>query len=451
MDSTSNMHSRLQRLAVIACGLLFCWAALLSAQDRTIRPIIVQQKAALVVGNAAYPRSPLVNPERDAEAVAGELRGLGFTVTARSNLTLREFSRAVDEFAGRLQSGDLALFYYSGHGMQVDRENYLLPVDFEASSEADVPYAAYPANRLRDKLERSGARLRVMILDACRDNPYKSSKGGPSGLAPMGSTAEGTLIAFATGDSRTASDNPGQRNGLFTEHLLTALREPGLELHDLFKRVKEEVYYESDKRQNPFTYDDVAGSFYFRPRDQPANAAPPSPPVAPRVDAAAETWALLKTSQTPEDFDDFARAFPNSDLAAAARMRAAQLRRAAAPPVAVAIPPRAPEPQPAASFGIKVQPHAGLGPHQFGIGAPGGLEITGVEPGSFAEQVGLAVGDLIVAINKQHLKSVQDLIDLRGKLKPGDAVVFRVISEHFYGRGGFKTVERTGTLPANTP
>src|SRR5580704_6306620 len=164
--------------------LCWCWLALLLAQSspaqtRAIRPITVQQKLALVVGNASYSRSPLVNPVRDAESIATELRGLGFTVTARNNLTLREFSRLVDDFAGRLQSGDLALFYYSGHGMQVGRENYLLPVDFEAASPADVPYAAYPANRVRDKLERSGARLRVLILDACRDNPYKASRGGP--------------------------------------------------------------------------------------------------------------------------------------------------------------------------------------------------------------------------------------------------------------------------------
>jgi hypothetical protein len=138
--------------------------------------------------------------------------GLGFTVVQGNNVTLHQLSRLVDEFAGRLQSGDLAVFYYSGHGMQVDRENYLLPVDFEAAAEADVPYTAYSASRIRDKMERSGARLRVLILDACRDNPYKSSRGGASGLAPMGATAEGTLIAFATGDNNTASDNPGQRN-----------------------------------------------------------------------------------------------------------------------------------------------------------------------------------------------------------------------------------------------
>jgi formylglycine-generating enzyme required for sulfatase activity len=350
-------------MRVVAVLVLFALAVF--AQDRTIRPITVRQKLALVVGNAAYAKSPLVNPARDAAAVATELRGLGFTVTTRDNLNLRDFSRAVDDFAGRLQSGDLALFYYSGHGMQVDRENYLLPVDFEAASEADVPYAAYPANRVRDKLERSGARLRLLILDACRDNPYKTSKGGPSGLAPMGSTAEGTLIAFATGDNNTASDNPGQNNGLFTQKLLAAMNEPGLELHDIFNRVKQAVYFGSNKRQNPFTYDDVAGVFYFRP----AGAEVPPVPGPARLDAAAEAWALVRDSKTPEDFDDFARSFPNSDLAAAARLRAAQLRRAIAPVI--------PAPTTLRAGQTKVNPKDGL----TYVWIPPGTFMMGCSPG----------------------------------------------------------------------
>jgi tetratricopeptide (TPR) repeat protein len=306
---------------------------MLFAQSRSIRPITVHRKLALVIGNAAYPRSPLLNPLRDAESITSMLRDLGFEVTTGSNLGLREFSRTADEFSARLQAGDLALFYYSGHGMQVNGENYILPVDFDGSSEADVPYTAYAANRIRDKLERSGAGLRIMILDACRDNPFKSSKGGPSGLAPMASTAEGTFIAFATGDNNTASDNPEGKNGLFTQYLLAALKEPGLELRDVFQHVKEGVYYASKKRQNPFTYDDVAGSYYLRPDDAKPNGIRPSEhTIAAPIDPAEEAWTGIKNSSKPEDFDDFMRAFPSSDLTTAARMRAAQLRNA--PPMA---------------------------------------------------------------------------------------------------------------------
>jgi formylglycine-generating enzyme required for sulfatase activity len=293
----------------------------LIAQTRTFRPITVQQKVALVIGNASYARAPLVNPVRDAQAVAAELRGLGFTVLTGNNLSLRELSRQIDEFAGRVRSGDLALFYFSGHGMQIDRENYLLPIDFEAAGDADVPYTAYAASRVRDKLEGAGARLRILILDACRDNPYKSSRGGPSGLAPMGTNAEGTLIAFATGDNNVASDGPGQTNGLFTQHLLAALREPGLELHDLFKRVKEDVYYGSNKRQNPFTYDDVAGSFYFRPvTNAGSNVRPPSSA------ADADAWESIRGSSDASLFEAFLKEYPASQYAGAARIKLATLK-----------------------------------------------------------------------------------------------------------------------------
>ena len=309
----------------------------------------MQQKRALLIGNAAYAKSPLTNPLRDANAMAGELRGLGFSVTVLTNLTLRDFSRAVDDFAGKLQSNDLALFYYSGHGMQVDRENYLLPVEFEAVSEADVPYAAYPANRVRDKLERSGARLRLMILDACRDNPYKATRGGPSGLAPMGSTAEGTLIAFATGDNNTASDGPGQNNGLFTQKLLAALNEPGLELHEIFNRVKQDVYYESNKRQNPFTYDDVAGSFYFRAATAPVT--PPQPVVVDEAALAREAWERAKQSGEKTAIEAFLREFPDSAYARLARVELASMNAPSAPnaPIkasAPAGPAFVPEPSP---------------------------------------------------------------------------------------------------------
>jgi len=343
------------RIRTLAALFFFLFsAALLTAQTRTIRPITVQQKLALVVGNAGYPRSPLVNPVRDAESIASELRALGFTVTVRNNLTLRDFSRLVDDFAGHLQSGDLALFYYSGHGMQVDHENYLLPIDFEAATEADVPYAAYPANRVRDKLERSGARLRVMILDACRDNPYKSSRGGPSGLAPMGATAEGTMIAFATGDNNTASDNPGQSNGLFTQHLISALREPGLEIHDIFKRVKEEVYYESNKQQNPFTYDDLAGSFYFRTSAASSNAPVATPAVPSNRPPDAEAWEEIRSLSDAHLFEEFLREYPSSQYAGAARLKVASLRV----PSPVTNPPAAEPGNPGVK--TKVNPKDGL-------------------------------------------------------------------------------------------
>src|SRR5262249_38008675 len=149
----------------------------------------------------------------------------------------------------------------SGHGVQVNFTNYLLPVDFAATSEIDVKYKAYPATRLQEKLESSGARLRVLVLDACRNNPFRYKRDALNGLAAMSVNAEGTLVAFSTGDNNTADDNRAEANGLYTKYLMPALLTPGLQLHEAFRKAKEDVYLASNKKQNPSIYENVVGAF----------------------------------------------------------------------------------------------------------------------------------------------------------------------------------------------
>lgn len=248
-------------VAVVLPGLL---PAQNPPRELRFEPIRVQRKLALVIGNQAYAQAPLRNPVNDAAAVSQALRALNFDeVIERRDLTLRQMRVEIDRFAAGLRVGDLALFYYSGHGVQARQVNYLIPVDFAGTSEADLNYDAYPAGQVRDKLEESGARLRILILDACRNNPFRSKRGGARGLAVMDSPAEGTYIAFATADNDVAEDKPAESNGLFTKHLLAALRTPGLDLKQIFEQTKEEVYIESQRKQRPFTYDGVIGRFFF--------------------------------------------------------------------------------------------------------------------------------------------------------------------------------------------
>jgi hypothetical protein len=232
----------------------------------TVEPIRVQKKYALVIGNQSYPKSPLKNPVNDAAPMAKALRGLGFDVVVeKKDLNIREMRVEIDRFSASLQPGDLALFYYAGHGVQANEQNYLIPVDFDSVSEADLPYDAYPATQVRDKLEQSGARLRILILDACRNNPFRSKRDGVRGLSPMASSVEGTFIAYATADNGVADDNPKDNNGLFTKSLLNAMLTSGLNLKQVFEKAKEDVYNESQKRQRPYTYDGVIGQFFFGP------------------------------------------------------------------------------------------------------------------------------------------------------------------------------------------
>src|SRR5271165_2912137 len=218
--------------------ILACLCASAMAQTRGVRPVTeirVQRKLALVIGNGAYPGNVLKNPRNDAAAVARTLRTLGFDdVTEKHDLNNREMREEIDKFAASINKGDLVWVYYAGHGVQASERNYLIPVDFKGD-EADLNYEAYPADQLRDKLEKSGARLRILVLDACRNNPFRRSKrDGTHGLVHMDSSMEGTYIAFATADNSVAEDNPGESNGLFTKYLLTALTTSGMDLTQAF-------------------------------------------------------------------------------------------------------------------------------------------------------------------------------------------------------------------------
>ncbi|HUQ95937.1 MAG TPA: caspase family protein [Bryobacteraceae bacterium] len=266
-------------------ALLVCVAACTYAQtpQRDLRYDPGTPKVALLVGNEAYPKWPLRNPVNDARVMDQALRETGFQTEVILNATLRDLERAIDRFVGKLHAGDVALFYYAGHGIQINGENYLIPVDFDAKDEADAKYVSYSASRLQDRIETAGARLSLLVFDACRNNPFKASRAAGGGLAAM-NTGKGTLIALATSPGKTADDNPGGNNGLFTSHLVTALREPGLSLDQVFNRVRERVYSDSNQRQLPWTVSSVIGEFYFKPGAQQPAAVLPAQPSPPPVE-----------------------------------------------------------------------------------------------------------------------------------------------------------------------
>ncbi len=240
-------------------------------RDLQVAP--ASQRHALIVGNAAYPKWPLKNPLNDARTVAASLTRLGFATQVATDLSLRNFEASINRFVAQVKSGDTALFYYAGHGIQLEGENYLVPVDFDAKDEADAKYVSYLASRLQERLEKAGARVIVLVLDACRNNPFQATRSAGGGLAAMG-TGNGTFIAFATAPGKTADDNPRGNNGLFTSHLVQAIEEPGLTLDQVFNRVRERVHRDSQGRQVPWTVSSVIGDVYL------GNAAAPANPLA---------------------------------------------------------------------------------------------------------------------------------------------------------------------------
>jgi formylglycine-generating enzyme required for sulfatase activity len=297
-------------LLTLALALTGCWTKK-SESPPAVRPskgIFVPHRIALVIGNANYSgQRKLVNTLNDAADMADAFERLGFDVILANDTTMEEMDKAVVKFLRRIQKDDLAFFYFSGHGMAVDEENYLLPVDFSASSESSMDLRAYRASLIRDKLDRSGARLRVMVLDACRNNPYAKGKG-EEGLKKIASSVEGTLIAFATNPGNVARETEG-RNSLYTRYLLEALREPRTDLESMIHDVAEQVYESSDRRQTPYRDGFVNGKFYFKD------------PPAPSGDAAREAWNLVKDSGRRDLLEGFLKEYGSSEYAGLARIK----------------------------------------------------------------------------------------------------------------------------------
>ncbi len=302
-----------------------------------LAPAVAQPVAghsvALVVGNIAYPKMPLQNSVNDAIDLGKVLKNeLGFDTEVVTDVGHRDLEKAIQRFVGKAGAGDVALFYYSGHGMQVGGENYLVPIDFQAQSEVDVKYEAYAANRVKELLEEKRVRLQVLILDACRDNPFRSTRSGASGLATM--SGRGAFIAFAADQGKTAEDNPGERNGLFTKHLLRTLRQPGLRIDEVFNRVREGVQTESGGRQWPFSLSGVIGDFYFRPAvGSPAAIAEGSARANESNATELAFWDSVKSSRDAADYDDHLGRFPQGSFASLARRRRDELAKPAGAPV----------------------------------------------------------------------------------------------------------------------
>ncbi|MGH9939188.1 MAG: caspase family protein, partial [Blastocatellia bacterium] len=209
-------HSRQQRLpaGISQEGKLRTIQERGQGTNRPANPT-TEPRVALVIGNGAYQDAPLLNPVNDASDMAAALKKVGFDVIAGQNRTQGAMLRDIDEFGRRLKRGGVGLFYFAGHGMQVRGENYLIPVGVKIQKELDVEVEAIKLSRVLNEMEEAHNRLNILILDACRNNPFaRSFRSGANGLGQVAAPA-GTLIAYATNPGSTASDGPG-RNGLYT-------------------------------------------------------------------------------------------------------------------------------------------------------------------------------------------------------------------------------------------
>ncbi len=221
-----------------------------------------QGRTELVIGNSKYMTSPLKNPANDSIDMASALNEARFDVTLKVNATQREMEDAIKAFGKKLRTGGIGLFYFAGHGIQINGRNYLLPVDAKIESESDVKYEAVNAGLVLGKMEDAGNDLNIVIFDACRDNRCaRGFRSAEEGLAKIDSPT-GSLIAYATAPGSIAADGKG-RNGLYTQYLLKYINQPGLKVEDVFKKVRLAVAGTTSKRQIPWESSSLIGDFYF--------------------------------------------------------------------------------------------------------------------------------------------------------------------------------------------
>ncbi|MCP4662052.1 MAG: hypothetical protein GY856_42155 [bacterium] len=267
-------------------------------QDRGVElvPGHAESRWALVVGNAAYAGGELRNPLNDARGMAEVLRELRFDVDLREDLDHQAMEDAIRAFGRKLRTGGVGVFYFAGHGVQVDGRNYLIPVGTRIGEETELKYKAVDLGFLLDQMGEAHNRLNIVILDACRDNPFRSFRTLSRGLAQT-EAPTGTFIAFATAPGKVAADGTG-RHGVFTEHLLAVLRLPGLKIEEVFKQTRQAVVGTTGRAQVPWTASSLVGEFVPRPG---ISELPPMPSgtsfsledlrTQATIEAARKAWA----------------------------------------------------------------------------------------------------------------------------------------------------------------
>ncbi len=301
-----------------------------------------ERRVALVIGNAAYDNQPLRNPVNDARAMSKTLTNLGFEVLSVENANRRDMQRAILEFSERLKDGGVGLFYYAGHGIEVRGRNYLVPTDENITSEASVRFEAVGLDAVLEQMGQPRPnRMNIVILDACRNNPYASRYGGSgSGLALVDAPVD-FLLAYATAPGRIAVDGEGE-NGLYTQEILKAIQTPNQQIEDVFKRVRSAVSRATRHAQTPWEASSLTRDFTFVQEEPPKRPQvaevmknePASEENSARRsvgnnnnNAALELafWDSIKGSDTADDYKAYLETFPTGTFSPLARLRIRQL------------------------------------------------------------------------------------------------------------------------------
>ncbi|SDG66100.1 DUF1425 domain-containing protein [Propionivibrio dicarboxylicus] len=332
----------MKRILIILCCLLGLSGQLLAAERRV----------ALVIGNNAYQNLPkLEKATNDANAIAAELKKVGFEVDAFNNIGQKKMNQAINEFVQKVSGGGVGVFFYAGHGVQIDNQNYLIPVDMDPPKDpADVADQAVSIPRLQDKLADAKAKYTLLVLDACRNNPLPRkagrSIGATRGLA-MTSSPSGQTVLYSAGANQEAldalDDKDRNPNGLFTREFLPLISKPGISAVEAIRQTRSIVKQKArsvSHDQDPAYYDQSDGDFYFvsAPTQMAMASGGAAPAVMQTVDPRAlelSFWDSIKDSKNPDDFKDYLGKYPSGQFAGLANRRITALSQAPAAQQAV--------------------------------------------------------------------------------------------------------------------
>jgi hypothetical protein len=319
-----------------------------------LAPAMAEKRVALIIGNSAYQKAAkLANPPNDAVALAGMFKTAGFdSVELRQNLGIRELRQAINDFADMARDADAAVVYYSGHGIEVNGVNYLIPVDAVLSRDSDVSYETFSLDNLVQALEPA-RRLRLVILDACRENPFTHSmkrtigtRAIGRGLAAVEPATVNTLIGFAAKAGSAALDGDGA-NSPYAAALLNNLTIPGLDLRIAFGRVRDEVLKTTRNQQEPFVYGSLGGANVSIVEAPAAAALAPmarAPSPAMPVDPAAQAWSVIQNTASVAVLDSYIDQYSDSPYGRMARARRDELKKNQVATATPANPPSATPP-----------------------------------------------------------------------------------------------------------
>jgi uncharacterized caspase-like protein len=309
---------------------LLRWAAAAAAVLFVSEPAFAEKRVALVLGNSNYQNvAPLSNPVNDSSKIAATLRDAGFDVVdSRRDLAAAETRRALRDFADRARDADIAVVYYAGHGIEVDGANYLIPVDARLERDTDIYDEGLSLDRILIAIEPA-KKLRLVILDACRDNPFSrtmkrtvASRAIGQGLAKVEPTSPNVLIAYSAKAGSTAADGDGQ-NSPFTSALSHHLTKPGLDVRRAFGFVRDEVLKTTNNRQEPFVYGSLGGDdvpLVPAPRPAPAAAAPAAPALSAQAEARRDYELALQIGNKSA-LNAFLAQYPDGFYASLAKLQ----------------------------------------------------------------------------------------------------------------------------------